>query len=146
MRYEIAQINNFFLNVDKGFNHLANALNCYRFYVSPQFLRADDLALSLKDGRYWGQIKRMEEKKANFKVEGLVRLQYVVEGRLEKFVTRCADGCQGVGKCGNPSLIHVQVNAVTPLQCLLHTRVPIKVSEHKTCFFVCDIRSQQKQC
>lgn len=71
--------------------------------------RADDVAFSLKDGRFWTQIANMTTKKAEFAEKGLVAtLQYIFEGKADKFVTRCADGCQGVGRCGNPTPIQVQ--------------------------------------
>ncbi|XP_076461826.1 uncharacterized protein LOC143294275 [Babylonia areolata] len=71
--------------------------------------RADDVAHSLKDGRFWGQIDKMTSVKEEFQKKGVQTvLQYVVEGKPESFVARCADGCQGVGRCGNPSLQQVQ--------------------------------------
>ncbi|XP_041370310.1 uncharacterized protein LOC121384131 [Gigantopelta aegis] len=36
-------------------------------------------------------------------------IKYVVEGDPERYVVQCADACQGVGKCGNPSLDQVKL-------------------------------------
>ncbi|KAL8562747.1 hypothetical protein ACOMHN_022622 [Nucella lapillus] len=71
--------------------------------------RADDVAFSLKDGRFWGQMDKMRAKKELFEQKGVqATLQYIVEGKPENFVVRCADGCQGIGRCGNPTLQQVQ--------------------------------------
>ncbi|KAL5021381.1 hypothetical protein ScPMuIL_000536 [Solemya velum] len=81
--------------------------------------RADDIASSLKDGRFWKQINKMKEWKSQFEKCGVpCGLQYVVEGEPEKYVVRCADGCQGVGKCGNPTLTQVQVCIESVLSCV----------------------------
>ena len=38
-----------------------------------------------------------------------VSLKYVIEGEPADYQVRCADGCSGIGKCGNPTVAQVQV-------------------------------------
>ena len=77
---------------------------------SYSFVFPDDVAFSLKDGRFWGQIAKMMSQKEKFVKKGVeAQVQYVIEGKPENFLACCADGCQGVGRCGNPTLLQVQV-------------------------------------
>ncbi|XP_064600566.1 uncharacterized protein LOC135466800 isoform X2 [Liolophura sinensis] len=79
--------------------------------------RADDLAASLKDGRFWKQINNMLKWQERARKQALVGpLHYIIEGELEKYVVQCEDGCQGVGRCGHPPLSAVQA-AVKDLEC-----------------------------
>ena len=71
--------------------------------------RADDLAGSIKDGRYVNQKEKMLEWKKDFGImSGDVSLQYVVESDPAAYRVACADGCSGVGKCGNPTVEQVE--------------------------------------
>jgi hypothetical protein len=38
-----------------------------------------------------------------------VSLQYVVESTPQAYRVKCMDGCNGVGKCGNPTVEQVEV-------------------------------------
>ncbi|KAK3595842.1 hypothetical protein CHS0354_014664 [Potamilus streckersoni] len=72
--------------------------------------RADDVARTLKDGRFWSRVNKMVVWKKEFLKLGVpCQLQYLLEGQPEQYVVRCADGCKGVGHCGNPTLIQVKV-------------------------------------
>ncbi|XP_067657194.1 uncharacterized protein [Haliotis asinina] len=72
--------------------------------------RADDIANSLKDGRFWRQVTKMVEWKEDFKQKDIsARLVYVIEGDPGNYVVKCRDGCRGVGRCGNPNLAQVQL-------------------------------------
>ena len=42
-------------------------------------------------------------------MSGDVSLQYVVESDPAAYRVACADGCSGVGKCGNPTVEQVEV-------------------------------------
>ncbi|CAH1257901.1 MUS81 [Branchiostoma lanceolatum] len=73
--------------------------------------RADDLAWSLKDGRYFTQKDKMLEFRRRFTPYSLhCSLKYIVECTPEQYMVRCADGCRGVARCGNPTV--EQVNNV----------------------------------
>lgn len=68
------------------------------------------MANSLKEGRFWKQVTKMVEWKKSFRDYGMeCPLHYMVEGEPEQYVVRCSDGCQGVGKCGNPNITQVKV-------------------------------------
>ncbi|XP_070541485.1 uncharacterized protein [Ptychodera flava] len=72
--------------------------------------RADDLAWSLKDGRYFRQKQQMLEWKNTYPSQGVsVTLQYIIESKPESYRVKCGDDCQGVAKCGNPSVDQVNV-------------------------------------
>lgn len=74
------------------------------------FSFADDLARTLKEGRFWSQVQKMADWKEKFTTSDLpCELFYVIEGKPEQYVVNCKDGCQGVGMCKNPSLIQVKV-------------------------------------
>ncbi|CAC5425947.1 unnamed protein product [Mytilus coruscus] len=78
--------------------------------------RADDIARTLKEGRFWTQVTKMVEWKQQFTAQGLqCQLQYIVEGEPEQYMVKCMDGCQGVGMCGNPTVIQVK-NALKDLR------------------------------
>ena len=48
--------------------------------------------------------------KKDFTTRGVdCSLHYILEREPEDYVVQCADGCQGVGKCGNPTLRQVKV-------------------------------------
>ncbi|XP_078667926.1 uncharacterized protein LOC144909692 [Branchiostoma floridae x Branchiostoma belcheri] len=67
--------------------------------------RADDLAWSLKDGRYFSQKDKMLEFRQRFSPYGLhCSLKYILECTPEQYMVRCADGCRGVARCGNPTV------------------------------------------
>ncbi|XP_019626309.1 PREDICTED: uncharacterized protein LOC109471439 [Branchiostoma belcheri] len=67
--------------------------------------RADDLAWSLKDGRYFTQKEKMLEFRRRFSPYSLhCSLKYVLECTPEQYMVRCADGCRGVARCGNPTV------------------------------------------
>ncbi|XP_035673180.1 crossover junction endonuclease MUS81-like [Branchiostoma floridae] len=73
--------------------------------------RADDLAWSLKDGRYFTQKDRMLDFRRRFSPYSLhCSLKYIVECTPEQYMVRCGDGCRGVARCGNPTV--EQVNNV----------------------------------
>ena len=70
----------------------------------------DDVARTLKEGRFWSQVKKMVAWKKDFTSRGVdCSLHYILEREPEDYVVQCADGCQGVGKCGNPTLRQVKV-------------------------------------
>ncbi|XP_057306464.1 uncharacterized protein LOC130644757 isoform X1 [Hydractinia symbiolongicarpus] len=66
--------------------------------------RGDDLAESLKDGRFLRQKENMKQWKNSFGTRD-VQLYYVIEGDISKYVVQCGHEC--VGKCGNPDLLKV---------------------------------------
>ncbi|KAI8512499.1 hypothetical protein Bbelb_091380 [Branchiostoma belcheri] len=67
--------------------------------------RADDLAWSLKDGRYFTQKEKMLEFRQRFSPYSLhCSLKYILECTPEQYMVRCADGCRGVARCGNPTV------------------------------------------
>ncbi|XP_021363949.1 uncharacterized protein LOC110457159 isoform X2 [Mizuhopecten yessoensis] len=71
--------------------------------------RVDDMARTLKEGRFWTQVTKMKAFKAEFEERGVACIvHYLVEGNPENYVVRCGDGCQGVGRCGYPSLQQVK--------------------------------------
>ena len=37
-------------------------------------------------------------------------LHYILEREPEEYVVQCEDGCQGVGRCGYPTLTQVKVS------------------------------------
>jgi len=68
------------------------------------------MARTLKEERFWPQINKMLEWKKDFdkrRIQGFI--YYIVEGDPSNYVVKCADGCQGVGRCGYPSLAQVKV-------------------------------------
>ena len=72
---------------------------------------SDDLAESIKDGRYGRQKEKMLTWRQKYDVLNVgTNLTYVVEGEAAPYVVRCPDACQGVGKCGNPTVEEVQVS------------------------------------
>ncbi|VDI68102.1 Hypothetical predicted protein [Mytilus galloprovincialis] len=78
--------------------------------------RADDVARTLKEGRFWTQVIKMVAWKQQFAAQGIqCQLQYIVEGEPEQYMVKCMDGCQGVGMCGNPTVIQVK-NALKDLR------------------------------
>ncbi|CAG2231294.1 unnamed protein product [Mytilus edulis] len=78
--------------------------------------RADDVARTLKEGRFWTQVTKMVAWKQQFTAQGIqCQLQYIVEGEPEQYMVKCMDGCQGVGMCGNPTVIQVK-NALKDLR------------------------------
>ncbi|XP_062571331.1 uncharacterized protein LOC134233385 [Saccostrea cucullata] len=78
--------------------------------------RADDLARTLKEGRFWSQVQKMVEWKNEFMTYDLpCDLFYVIEGEPEQYVMKCKDRCNGVGMCKNPSLTQVK-NAIVDLK------------------------------
>ncbi|XP_074641070.1 uncharacterized protein LOC141898842 [Tubulanus polymorphus] len=83
---------------------------CLPFLVERK--RGDDLANSIVDGRFFSQIDKMKawsnEFVANKGIEMNGKVKYLIEGDLERYVVRCQDGCQGVGKCGNPPVDALQ--------------------------------------
>lgn len=71
--------------------------------------RIDDMARTLKEGRFWTQVTKMKGFKSEFEEKGVACVvHYLVEGNPENYVVRCGDGCQGVGRCGYPSLQQVK--------------------------------------
>ncbi|XP_033757292.1 uncharacterized protein LOC117339685 [Pecten maximus] len=71
--------------------------------------RVDDMARTLKEGRFWTQVTKMKGFKSEFEEKGVACVvHYLVEGNPEKYVVQCADGCHGVGRCGHPSLQQVK--------------------------------------
>ncbi|CAH1783419.1 unnamed protein product, partial [Owenia fusiformis] len=72
--------------------------------------RADDLAKSLKDGRYHKQKENMISWKMKFFEKGInASLKYVVEGDPKAYVVRCSDGCGSLIKCGYPTVEQVEM-------------------------------------
>ncbi|KAK3723803.1 hypothetical protein QZH41_019476 [Actinostola sp. cb2023] len=72
--------------------------------------RADDLAESIKDGRFCSQKDRMIQWREEFGILcDEVSLHYIVESTPEAYRVRCMDGCNGVAKCGNPTVEQVEV-------------------------------------
>lgn len=77
------------------------------------YIFVDDIVYTLKEGRFWSQVRNMVEWKEPFTRQGTdCVLHYVLEHRPEEFVVRCDDGCQGLLKCGNPTLTQVQVYTI----------------------------------
>ncbi|XP_052773176.1 uncharacterized protein LOC128212005 [Mya arenaria] len=71
--------------------------------------RADDIAHTLKEGRFWSQVERMCGWRGQFQGRGVdTAIHYVLERSVEEFVVRCDDGCQGIVRCGNPTLPQVK--------------------------------------
>ncbi|XP_048585202.1 uncharacterized protein LOC5515026 isoform X1 [Nematostella vectensis] len=107
---------------DWGVQHKSRSLLCgdYQWlwrangceYTLPVLLerkRADDLADSIKDGRYTKQKDRMLAWRDKFGIlSDDVSLQYLVESTPAAYRVGCMDGCNGVGKCGNPSVEQVE--------------------------------------
>ena len=53
----------------------------------------------------------MTDWKDNYKARGIsATLTYLIEGTPEEYVTQCRDNCQGVGRCGHPSVTQVKVS------------------------------------
>ncbi|XP_061189749.1 uncharacterized protein LOC133197644 [Saccostrea echinata] len=78
--------------------------------------RADDLARTLKEGRFWSQVQKMVDWKKEFMTcDFPCDLFYVIEGEPEQYVMNCKDRCHGVGMCKNPSLTQVK-NAIVDLK------------------------------
>ncbi|XP_045190631.2 uncharacterized protein LOC123547523 [Mercenaria mercenaria] len=72
--------------------------------------RADDIARTLKEGRFWSQVNRMKEWKEGFIERGIqCAIHYILERKPEEYVVRCEDGCQGIIQCGNPTLTQVKL-------------------------------------
>ncbi|XP_046551414.1 LOW QUALITY PROTEIN: uncharacterized protein LOC124261131 [Haliotis rubra] len=73
--------------------------------------RADDIANSLKDGRFWRQVTKMVEWKEDFRQKDIsARLSYIIEGDPGDYVVKCGgDVCQGSARCGEPTLAQVQL-------------------------------------
>ncbi|KXJ14619.1 Crossover junction endonuclease MUS81 [Exaiptasia diaphana] len=72
--------------------------------------RADDLAESIKDGRFCSQKDKMKQWRKDFgMLSNEVCLHYIVESTPEAYCVRCMDGCGGVGKCGNPTVEQLEV-------------------------------------
>ena len=71
--------------------------------------RADDLSRTLKENRFWPQITKMTNWKDDYKSRGIsATLTYLIEGTPEEYVTQCRNNCQGVGRCGHPSVTQVK--------------------------------------
>lgn len=57
----------------------------------------------------------MKEWKAGFSKKGVEStIHYILERKPEEFVVKCSDGCQGILKCGNPTLAQVKVLPLLP--------------------------------
>jgi len=68
--------------------------------------RADDLADSIKDGRFERQKNNMKQWKNEILHEvNEVTLIYILENDLQRYVVPCGHEC--VGKCGNPKLLNI---------------------------------------
>ena len=73
----------------------------------------DDMARTLKEGRFWVQITKMIEWKGTFADQGIETvLFYLVEGNPHDYVVKCTDGCMGISKCGYPTLSQVKVHVL----------------------------------
>ena len=85
-------------------------LDCWCLVEKSYCIIPDDVARTLKEGRFWSQVKKMVAWKKDFTTQGVdCSLHYILEREPEDYVVQCADGCQGVGKCGNPTLRQVKV-------------------------------------
>ena len=98
---------------DSGFNTTLGVqqMLCIEKHIwSLYCIIPDDVARTLKEGRFWSQVKKMVAWKKDFTSRGVdCSLHYILEREPEDYVVQCADGCQGVGKCGNPTLRQVKV-------------------------------------
>jgi hypothetical protein len=71
----------------------------------------DDIVRTLMEGRFWSQVNKMKEWKQDFTRKGIqCAVHYILERKPEEYVVKCEDGCQGIVKCGNPTLTQVKVS------------------------------------
>ena len=71
---------------------------------------ADDLARSLRDGRYLRQKLKLSTWRQQHSRGGLeASVKYLIEGRPEDYVVKCLDGCGGVVKCRYPTVQQLEV-------------------------------------
>ena len=71
---------------------------------------ADDLARSLRDGRYGNQKCKMLKWRQSYINAGVsCNLVYLVEGKPEQYAVKCVDGCGAVLKCGYPTVSQIKV-------------------------------------
>ena len=81
------------------------------FIKSIIFKSTDDIVRTLLEGRFWSQVNKMTEWKRDFTEKGIQSaVHYILERKPEEYVVKCADGCQGILKCGNPTLTQVKVS------------------------------------
>lgn len=57
-----------------------------------------------------------------------VSLQYVVESTPEAYRVKCMDGCNGVGKCGNPTVQQVEVSPCSLFSLSITLVYPVRLS------------------